>query len=338
MRPILSALSGLTTLFLLATPALAACNGQDLMETLTKQEKAAFDAQLAATPYPDGNHWRATRGDEVLHLVGTLHLSDTRLDDPAASLILTITGADLLLLEMTKAEEAQLQHALTARPDMLLLPDTTLPELLPESDWQRLSEAMRLRGMPPFMVAKMRPWYVSMLLSIPPCMVDKMADQNGLDARLERAAVAAGVPTRALEPYDTGFTAFADIPFDTQLLMIRSALSSPDTGEDLFETLLAAYFDEQHAASQIVLEVLSPRLTPLDEDENQQVFDKVGQALIATRNKAWIPVLLDALDQTDGYVVAGFGAAHLAGEVGILNLLAAEGFTLVRQPFGTPHK
>ncbi|SMX38942.1 TraB/GumN family protein [Maliponia aquimaris] len=330
MRLILLAL---TLCGLCAAPLHAACQGQDLSTTLTAEERATLETRLAATPYPEGNHWRATRDGEVLHLIGTMHLGDDRLDGPVARLVPLVEGAALLLLEMTQVEQRQLEQALATDTDMLLLPDSTLPELLPEEDWDQLAEAMRARGMPPFMAARMRPWYVSMLLAIPPCMTGQLTERNGLDARLEAAAGAAGVPTRALEPYDIGFAAFADMPFDTQLLMIRSALATPDTAEDLFETVLSAYFAQTHAAGQIALEVLSPRLTPLTEAENALVFEQLDAALISGRNRAWIPEILAALDDTDGPVVAAFGAAHLPGETGVLKLLEQEGFTLERLPF-----
>lgn len=323
----------LSCLILLASPLWAACAGQDLRTSLTPREQALFDARLAETPYAEGNHWRATRGDEILHLIGTVHLSDSRLDGPAARLTPLIQNASLLLLEMTKAEEAELQNALVTRTDMLLLPDSTLPDLLSEQDWKTLSEAMEQRGMPSFMAAKMRPWYVSMLLSIPTCLMDQLSEGNGLDARLEAVATAADIPTMALEPFDTAFSAFSNMPFETQLLMIRSALSAPGADEDLFETLLSAYFAEAHGAGQIALEVLSPRLTPLSSEENDTIFESVDKVLITDRNISWIPVLLEALNQTDGYVVAGFGAAHLTGTIGILTLLEAKGFTLERLPF-----
>ncbi|MGP6087688.1 TraB/GumN family protein [Antarctobacter jejuensis] len=318
---------------LLAAPLYAACAGQSLLNALTEGEAEALQSRLDATPYAEGNHWRATRGDDVLHLIGTMHLSDDRLNAPADRLAPLVKSADLLLLEMTAVEEAELQASLQSDMDMLLLPDQTLPDLLPEEDWDQLAEAMRQRGLPPFMGARMRPWYVSMLLAIPPCLADRLEDRNGLDARLEAAAQDAGVRTMALEPFDTGFAAFADLPMDMQMLMIRSALSSPKDAEDLFETVLSSYFAETHGAGQIVLEVLSPRLTPLTEAETTEVFAVLDEALISGRNRAWIPVILQALDDTKGTVVAGFGAAHLGGEQGVLNLLKQEGFALERLPF-----
>jgi uncharacterized protein YbaP (TraB family) len=222
---------------------------------------------------------------------------------------------------------------MATNPNLLLLPDQSLPELLPEEEWQRLSEALNARGLPPFMGARMRPWYVSMILSVPPCMAGQLAEQNGMDAQLEKVAEAAGVETRALEPYDTAFGLFSEMPMEAQLAMIRSALAAPEINEDIFETLLTAYFNEYHAAGQAVLDLLTPRLTGMPREEYEHLFVAFNEALVSERNHAWIPVILDTMDAAEGPVVAAFGAAHLSGEDGVLRLLEAEGFSLEKATF-----
>lgn len=317
----------------LATATQAACIGQDLTPQLLPEERAAVDAALAETPYAEGNHWIATKGDDVLHLIGTLHLSDARLDAPAARLMPLLDDAALLLLEITEPDQKKMEREMMSNPAAFMLTGKTLPELLPEEDWQALSEAMEQRGMPAFMGAKMQPWYVSMLLSIPSCMTDLLKQKDGLDFRMEAQAQARGVPTQSLEPYDTFVRLFADIPMDTQLAMIRAALTSPEDSENLFETMLDSYFDERATEGQLVLEALGPRLTPLNEAENDAVNAFMDEALLKDRNHAWLPVILDALARTDGPVVAAFGAAHLSGAEGMLSLLAGEGFTIARAAF-----
>ena len=52
---------------------------------------------------------------------------------------------------------------------------------------------------------------------------------------------------------------------------------------------------------------------------------RMGSAA-AARNRAWIPVLTGAASK--GPVFAAFGALHLSGQDGVLNLLQREGFTL----------
>lgn len=317
----------------LTAAAHAACDGRDLRATLTPQEEAQLAAQLAPVPFPEGNHWRAERDGQVIHLVGTIHLDDPRLDAPAARLKPLIDRAAVVLLEMTAAERDTLMSAMAERPEMLTLQDTTLPELMQESDWQALAEAMRARGLPPFVAAKFRPWYVSMLLAIPPCLAQTMAQDDGLDTRIEAMATAAGVPTRALEPWDTALSAFADMPLDMQLSMIRTALVPPAAAEDQFATLAASYFDERHAESWAMSGLLAARLGGMAGPEADAAMQAMADTLLDSRNRAWVPVILDAAETADGPVVAAFGAAHLFGETGLPALLEAEGFTLSRLPF-----
>lgn len=317
---------------MLAQPALAVCAGQDLRTTLTAEEQVRLQDALEGAVFPEGNHWRATRDDRTLHLIGTMHLSDPRLDAPLAGLRETIEQADLLLLEMTDEDEAALQQRLTADPSLLILPDTTLPELLSEEDWLRMSEALTARGMPPFMASRFQPWYVSVLLAVPPCASTPDLAVGGMDARLEEIARDAGVPRGALEHVDTIFSAFADQSRETQIDMMLSSLVDASVSEDLFATLLASYFDEKPAEGWAVSAILAERYSPIDPSAAADVFATLEQELLIDRNRAWIPVLLDAVAQ-HRTVVAAFGAAHLPGDTGVLALLEDEGFTLERLPF-----
>ncbi len=317
----------------LTSAAVAQCSGSDLRGSLSAEERALLTTELAATPYPVGNHWRAEKDGEIIHLVGTMHLGDPRMDAVAERLQPLIETAGAVLLEMTAAEKSQLETALKTRPDMLLLTGSTLTDFLPEADWQMLEGAMAARGLPSPMAARLQPWYAAMLLSLPVCMMSALAEANGLDARVEALADAAGVPTKALEAYDVGFRVFNDMPLEMQVNMMRASLTEEAVAQDLMATLLASYFDEAHAESWISTRVLSPRLSPLDAAQNEEVFAVMQEGLLDRRNRAWLPVILNAAEATNGPIVAAFGAAHLHGETGVLNLLAQEGFTLTRQPF-----
>lgn len=320
------------SVLVLSQPALAECAGTDLRATLSPAERAQIEADLAATPYAQGNHWRATRGDRVIHLIGTMHLADPRLEAPLSRLRDVVLGADLLLLEMTAEDEAALQTRLSTDPDLLLLADTSLPELLSEDEWARMSDALAARGMPPFMAARFQPWYVSMLLAVPPCAMTPELTADGMDGQIEAMAQEAGIPRAALEDVETVFDAFADQPRDMQVNMMLSGLVDPQISEDLFATLLASYFDEAPAESWLMSALLAERYTPIAAEAAAEIFDTMETQLLVDRNRAWIPVLLDASASHDT-VVAAFGAAHLPGADGVLALLAKEGFTLERLAF-----
>lgn len=313
-------------------PVLAACAGNDLRPTLGPDERTQLEAMLAESPYANGNHWKATRGDATLHLIGTMHLSDPRLDAPLERLRSTIERADLLLLEMTSEDELALQQSLSTDPSILLMPDATLPDLLDAAQWEQMSNALNARGLPPFMAARFQPWYVSILLAIPPCASATDLAGGGMDARIEEIAASAGIPRAALEDVNTIFDAFADQPRDVQIDMMLSSLVDPAINEDLFATMLASYFDEAPAEGWAMSTILAARYSPIDGKAAADIFATMEQELLIDRNRAWIPVLLDATQAHDT-VIAAFGAAHLPGRDGVLALLEAEGFALERLPF-----
>lgn len=314
-----------------ATTSLAQCEGHDLRPGLSDQERAELSATLSGTPYPVGNRWRAIRGDQVIDIIGTVHLDDPRLDAPAGRMRPVIENARVILLEMSADDQDEMTANLSSNPDMLLLANAALPDLMDEDAWQALSAAAQARGIPGFMAARMQPWYLSMLLSIPTCASDTLQDAQGLDGRIMDMARSAGVPMQSLEAYDTVLDMFRNAPMDEQIAMIQATLVAPDTSEDLFATLLAGYFDEALTESWEVSRLLSRRLSPLDPATSDAMFARMQVDLLDNRNRAWMPVILNAA--ADGPVVVAVGAAHLQGDTGLLNLLDGAGFTLSRQPF-----
>ena len=137
---------GLIVTLFTAGGVFAQCSGADLRSSLSDAERQELDTRVAATPYATGNHWLATRGDMRIHLIGTVHLDDPRLDAPTERLRPLIEEAAALLLEMTPADEQALQQDLVSAPDKLLLTDTPLPEIMSEEAWAALSEAVTPYG------------------------------------------------------------------------------------------------------------------------------------------------------------------------------------------------
>lgn len=311
----------------------AACAGTDLMPSLPADERAAIDAAVDATPYAKGNYWMATRGDEVVHLVGTFHFDDPRHDAVAARLAPVIGDATTVLVEAGPDEQARLKEEMSRRPDRLfLISGPTLPEQLEETDWQALASAMRERGIPAFMAAKMQPWYVSMMLGIPPCAMSELGEgANGLDARIIDLAGTRGIPVRALEPYDTVFRLFDAMSPEAQIEMIRTTLAMGDQAEDYSATLTAAYFAQNvrvtwELGRQASYKISGKTPTAVDAD-----LAEMEEALMYRRNRSWIPVIEAAA--ADGPVFVAFGALHLSGKDGVLALLERAGFTLEQLPF-----
>lgn len=310
-----------------APAAAADCQGQDLIAALPAAESAALRARAGAEPFAEGNLWTATRGAAQITLVGTYHLDDPRHAETLARLAPLVGAASALLVEAGPEEEKALMARVAADPSTMFITEgPTLLERLPAATWNRLSRALSERGIPGFMAAKFQPWYATVILAIPPCAMANMAEPKGLDGMLIDTATAAGVPIKALEPYDTVFKLFGDMTEAQQIAMVDSSLATEDQAEDFAATLVAAYF---RGESRLVWEMMrkmahdAPGADPAEVDAEFAVMEK---ALMEDRNRAWIPVI-DAAS-AEGPLVVAFGALHLSGRAGVLNLLAEDGWVL----------
>jgi uncharacterized protein YbaP (TraB family) len=315
------------TVTLLASPLRARCAGENLFLSMEPDRLAAITAAADAVPFPRGNHWRATRGNEVITLIGTYHFDDARHMATLEAITPALTSATTVLVEAGPEEQAALLDLIARDPGRMMITEgPTLLESLPPATWDRLSVALAQRGVPGFMAAKLQPWYVAAMLAIPPCAMADMADPKGLDGMVIDTALDAGVPVRALEPFDTIFNLFGAFSEDEVVAMIDSTLAMEDRAEDYSATLADSYFA---GTSRMIWEYMrdeSRNLPGYTPERIEAEFARMEELLMAARNRAWIPVLTEAADK--GPVFAAFGALHLSGEDGVLNLLQSEGFDL----------
>ncbi|MEZ5911796.1 MAG: TraB/GumN family protein [Paracoccaceae bacterium] len=310
---------------LAAVLARAECAGRDLLAGLAPD---ARDALVGDAPFARGLYWRARRDDAEVVIVGTLHLDDPRMDGLMATLSGDIAASDLVLVEAGPEEEAALKAAIAARPDYMFITDgPTLPEMLPEDDWQALSDAARARGIPPFLISKFQPWYVTMLLSVPACEMRSLAaGQRGLDHRVMAEADHAGVPVKAVEPFDTILHLFEALSQDQKSEMIRATLAQEAVAEDMMATLREAYF---RGEIQLFWEFAVMQALETAGDDRAATEEAIAlfeQEMLIDRNRSWVAPIVD--HSAGKRVFVAVGAAHLPGNGGLLQLLAEQGFTI----------
>lgn len=326
-------LRALALVLLSALPAKSACVGQNLFDALPADARDDLRAATDAVPFASGNFWIATRGGDVVHLAGTYHLDDPRHDAVMPALDPVIAAAATVLVEAGPGEEAALQDRLARDPSVVFITEgPTLLEQMAPADWARVARAMEARHIPAFMAAKFQPWYLSIMLSIPPCALADMAVTGGLDHRVIAAAGTAGVPVRALEPYDTLFTVFDSMSGLDQIDMILTSLAMESRAEDFGATMADLYF---RGENRLIWELMRSEAQAVPGYTPERVaaeFALMQEALMDSRNRAWIPVIEEAA--ADGPVLAAFGALHLSGKDGVLNLLAQAGWTIT--PWDVP--
>ena len=320
-----------------AQTAPAGCAGSNLLVQLPPQIRARIAERVAQTPHAHGILWEATQGDRRITLVGTYHFDDPRHADTLAALRPALRDAAALFVEAGPAEEARLTRALTEDPSLMVAPSgPTLPERLTPEEWQALSAAMEARGTPAFVAARLRPWYVSMMLGMSPCMLRAMAaggEIGGLDHQLIALAQARDLPVQALEPWDTIFDVFAGLSEDQETDMIRAALPAAVAADDYAATLTDSYFAADVWSLWEFTRQDAYAHSGLSRAEVDAQMALARRKLMDDRNRAWIGPLTagatEAAREGRG-IVAGFGALHLPGEHGVLSLLAAQGWQLRR--------
>ncbi len=314
--------------FLLVVPGLVyaqSCGSRDLIAELEPDDRAALDALVAQHPYPEGNLFRATKDDSTVTVVGTLHLPDARHSVMVGDVRPAIENADLLILEASSEAQAEIQRMTATNPDLFFLTDgPTLIDLLSEDEWDRLKEILAPYGIPGFMAAKFKPWFLGMTLAVPPCaMQDIQQGEKGLDLLLENVARDNNVPIAELDDLDALMDLLAGDPLDKQIDGLRMMLSMKMENDAELTTMVERYF--QGKAREVVE---FSRLTLEEKNIPVELFDELMQGILEDRNIAWEPKIVELVDGKNA--VLAVGAAHLSGETGVLRALERAGYTIER--------
>lgn len=323
----------------LAVPAAhaAECVGSNLLNALPEADRAAIRSATEAVPYHQGTLWQASKKNARITMVGTYHFDDPRHAATRARLAPLIAEADALLVELGPEEEAELKAAMLADPTLMMDPTgPTLPERLDPEDWKAVSAALADRGIPAIMAAKMRPWYVSMMMGMSPCVLQQVAKTgaaNGLDWQLMAEAEKADIPVVALEPWDTVLTMFDGLTPQEEVDMIVYTLPAAQHADDYATTMTDAYFAGDVWQIWEFGRIDAYRNSGLPKAEVDRLTDEAQVLLMDQRNQSWIAPLTETAEgaATRGKgIVAAFGALHLPGEQGILRLLEKDGWTIER--------
>ncbi len=309
----------------------AACEGRDLRADLTPESQAELQQALADTPFSEGNHWIATKGGTVLHLIGTLHTSDPRMDAVIARLTPELSKADAFYFEVTQDEMAAFENNLANDfSPIMITSGPTLIDLMSEEDWAALSTGLAERGIPGWMAAKMRPWFLSLMLGVPPCLAQDPNAKHGMDARLTDLAEEYDIPQYSLERIDDLMAMFDRHPIEKQVQSLVRMADAFEGGEDQLATMTNAYIEEQHVQVIQLARIQGRDASGLSQEVFDEEWGAFEQQILVDRNNNWMQHILGIEKQT---AVIAVGAGHLGDEHGLLNQLQKAGYTLTRAPF-----
>ena len=268
----------------------------------------AVQHDVAASRFDHGLLWKIeTPGAKPSYLFGTIHVDDARVTALPAPVGRALDGSDRFVMEALLDGESLSAMAKA----MYFDDDRTLEQVIGKDLYAATLAALNARGIPGANVEKQKPWAVMMALSMP-------APETGefLDLVLETRAAKQGKPVAGLESMAEQIAVFNDMPMPDQIALLKEAVrTQPDLERDYGE-LIRAYL----ARNLRTLAEISDKHDPGED----RLYRSVTDRLLTQRNARMQQRMAPFLKQGNAFIAVG--AAHLAGEAGLLNLLDQAGY------------
>lgn len=326
----------LTALFaaalLAATSAQAqavACTGRNLLAELERTDPAALAAIRAKADKTVNGHgilWRVEKpGTAPSFLFGTMHVADPRVTGLSPAAQKAFDAAETLVIETTDVlDPNKMAAALLAKPDLTMFTDgSTLAEHLSPQDEAALEKGLDARGIPPGAVAKMKPWVLASLISLPACeLARKAAGASVLDVRLAQEAKQAGKSVEGLETAVSQLEAMASLPLEFHLRGLLDTLKLGSRLDDITETMIVIYESGETGLFWPLFQAEMPD-SAAPETAGYSAFE---ETMITSRNRGMADGVAPMLDKGNAFMAVG--ALHLAGPEGLVALLKAKGFAV----------
>ncbi len=261
--------------------------------------------------------WRMADADSTVHLFGTIHMlkGDAEWLDPRLEKIVDAADDFVFELALGETDPAKMQRLVMAKA--YLPPQRALDDLLPPPLAERLKRILDDFGLPMTAVARMRPWYVGLQISVLAARRAGFRPDRGVDMALMERAHRRARPVIGLETAAGQIDLFAGLPDEAQISFLEASLKDAARIGGLVEKLQRLWLaGEVEELAALVNEGLEK--DPL-----------LAERLLHARNRAWAPKIASLLARPGRHFVA-VGAGHLAGRDNLRDLLARQGIRVER--------
>lgn len=274
----------------------------------------------AAVPQATGTGpalWVIRDADSTLYLFGTVHVLRPTTAWGSARVDAAFASADQVWFEISNPDDQMAiipliqQHGLSQ--------DRPLSSLLTADEMTELNALAASAGMPAGQIDVFRPWLAGLTLSVTPLIKAGYDPQSGVELILKARADAAGKPVHGFETIDKQVGIMAGMSEADQLASLRALLESWEDATVELDGMVEAW-----AAGDVA------RLEEITVEEMRTEAPADYEALLVRRNTDWAGQIQTLLEGS-GTVFIAVGAAHLAGDDSVQEILADRGVAVTRE-------
>ena len=241
------------------------------------------------------------------YLFGTIHLLCPADINVTPAINSALGNSSTLFLEINLDDPA-ITTGMTGA--LFMTNDTTLEQLLPRHMFDSVSRRfLKMTGMALGLVSKIKPMLATALIypSLLKC------NPEGWETVFMKMAKEQHKKIQGLEDFMAQVSVIDKIPYRLQADMLAHTILNSDSTKNSFDQLLKLYRAED----------LPALATMLEADKSMAGY---GDLLLDNRNKNWLPVIDEQVKTGPGFFAVG--AAHLAGNKGLISLLRKQGYSV----------
>lgn len=240
------------------------------------------------------------------YLFGTIHMTcDATLEK---NTIKALENTKQLYLELDMDDESMQKQMMK---HMIMKDDKKLSSLLSAEDFKLVDEFLKKNiKMSAKMFDSFKPFIVTTMLY--PKMLD--CPFQSVETTLMKISKEQNEEIFGLETVEEQMRVFDKIPYEIQAEeLVKMAKSDLAKDKAEMNKMMKIYLNKDIEGMLKMMEESDNKISA----ENQEV-------LLNNRNKNWIPLMIEIM--SDKPTFFGVGAAHLAGEEGVINLLRKKGY------------
>lgn len=261
--------------------------------------------------------WKVTSENSTVYLFGTLHLGKAEFFPLAKEVEEAFRNADNLVFEVDPNAALDPQFAMKLQQRGMLGPDENLSDQLSPATLARLQATLTAQGLPAEQLMRLRPWFLTLLLTSQQMLAMGYQPQYGAEMYL-MGNKSADTDILELESADEQLEFLTALDNEAYLAY---TLDNMEQGKALMDNMAKAW------ACADTNELTKLLIDSMEMDGvDQQQLEELKTLFFTDRNRKMADKIEEYLKTGDGSYFVAVGAAHYLGDDDIVDFLEAKNY------------